>query len=91
MARSSLLTVDYIKNQIIKNIEACLKEAGTDLSRIISRRNYFIDLHEHLVTVGACWARVLEEPYPASTAIQVGALALKEALLEVEVVAEIPQ
>ena len=78
------------KTQIIDNLAACLKEAGTNFDNVVARRMYFTDIHSHLKPVGAAWAKVLKEPYPASTAVQVGALALKDALLEVELVAEIP-
>ena len=54
------------------------------------RRTYVTDIDAHLRTVSAAWAKVLTEPYPAATAVQVGALALKDALVEIDVVAEMP-
>ena len=50
-----------------------------------------MDIHAHLRPVSAEWTKVgTKEPYPAATAVQVGGLALPDALLEIEVVAEIP-
>ena len=84
-----MCVLNILQKQAIDNIEAILKEAGTDLSKIISRRTYFMNIQEHLGPTGAEWAKRVGEPFPAATAIQITCLALRDALLEIEVVAEI--
>ncbi|KAB8437385.1 hypothetical protein FH972_025064 [Carpinus fangiana] len=74
----------------IKNIEICLKAAGTDLQHVVRRRLYFIDIQAHLRIVDSVWGRYVDEPYPVSTAIQVGGLAKEGALIEIEVTAALP-
>lgn len=80
-----------IQYQAIRNIEAVLRAVGTDLSRIICRKSYYIDIHAHSAKVSAIWSKVQGEPYPATTAVQVGALAISEALIEMDCVAELPE
>ena len=62
---------------------------GTDLSKVVRRRLYFIDMKAHLRIVDKIWGDFVDQPYPVSTAIQVGALAKENALIEIEVTAGI--
>lgn len=58
---------------------------GTDLSKVLRRRLYLINMKEDLKTVDRIWSEFVDHPYPVSTAIQVGALAKEGALIEIEV------
>lgn len=58
---------------------------GTDLSKVVRRRLYFINMKEDLRIVDKIWGDFMDPPYPVSTAIQVGALAKEGALIEIEV------
>lgn len=73
----------------MRNIARCLESAGTDLSKVVRRRLYFVDIAAHMGIVDEVWGRFVGEPHPASTAIQVGALAKEGALIEIEVTAGI--
>ncbi|KAK2764914.1 hypothetical protein FQN54_008611 [Arachnomyces sp. PD_36] len=70
--------------QAVRNIEACLKAAGSSLDKIISRRIFITDMSQ-VFEVDAAWGRLLNAPYPVSTAIGVTTLTQKEAVVELEV------
>ncbi|KAI9714509.1 MAG: hypothetical protein M1820_000470 [Bogoriella megaspora] len=73
--------------QAIRNIQACLEAAGSNLDKVVRRRIYIIDM-KNFREVDGVWAGYFSEPYPVSTCVQIGALAKEGALVELEVEAE---
>jgi enamine deaminase RidA (YjgF/YER057c/UK114 family) len=81
---------DQLEN-VFRNLEAVLKEAGASLSDIASLNSYHVgDLEAQLATFVEAQGRWLGEPYPAWTAVGVTQLALKGALIEVSAIARRP-
>lgn len=59
------------------------------MGRIVARRVFLVNIHRDIPSVSKISAEFFEAPYAASTAVQVGALAAPDALVEIEVVAEV--
>ena len=71
----------------IKNIEAILKEAGSDLSKVVKTSVFLTDL-SNFATVNEIYASYFSAPYPGRSCYEVSKLP-KEALIEIEVIAMI--
>lgn len=67
-------------------VEAILKEAGYEMSEIVKATVFLADMAD-FARVNEVYARRMPEPFPARSAIQVGALP-KGALVEIEVIAK---
>lgn len=67
------------------SIEAILREAGTDLDRVVKTTVYFADLSD-FAAVNEVYSEYFKRPYPARSAVQAAALP-KGARIEVEVIA----
>lgn len=72
--------------QTFENIRAVLDEAGASPDSIVKLNVYLTDI-ANLREYGRIRAEFMSGPAPAGTAVQVGALAIPEMLLEVEAVA----
>lgn len=88
-------SIDFVAQarQALKNILTVLKEGGADASHITRMTWYFVDMEEYrasLKQLGAAYTEVLGKVYPAMTGIQVAGLVEKDARLEIEVTAIIP-
>lgn len=59
--------------QVLKNLNAVAKEAGTDLDSILKLTIYLIDLGDFAV-VNETMKRYFQKPYPARATVQVSAL-----------------
>jgi 2-iminobutanoate/2-iminopropanoate deaminase len=68
-----LLANQSTKDQAMKNIAACLEAAGSSMDKVVNRRLYIIST-DHLPAIQKVTTRYFEEPYPCSTAVQVGRL-----------------
>lgn len=78
--------------QAFENIGAALRLVGADFSRVIKLTNYLIDLRSDVQAFREIRDRYVNTASPpAGTTIQVPALARAGALLEVEVVALLPE
>ena len=79
--------------QALKNIVTVLHEAGAKPKHITRMTWYLIDLDEYnssLRQLGQVYHEVIGKVFPAMTGIQVAGLVEKDAKLEIEVTAVIP-
>jgi 2-iminobutanoate/2-iminopropanoate deaminase len=72
--------------QTLANLETVLREAGASLEAIVKLTVYLTDI-SRLREYGRIRAEAVPGPAPASTAVQVGALAIPGMMIEVEAVA----
>lgn len=71
--------------QCLRNVEAILAEAGTDISHVVKTTVYLSSITD-FVAMNEIYARHFTEPYPARSAVAVKDLP-KGALVEIEVLA----
>ncbi len=77
--------------QTFENIKAALAEVGATFKDVVKTNNYLTDLKQHLPIFREVRDLYLSGPHlPASTTIQISALAREGALLEIEVIAILP-
>lgn len=76
--------------QAMKNVEQLLKECGSDLSHIVKTTTYITDprFREPVYREVGKW---LKGVYPISTGLVVAGLAQPEWLMEIDVIAVIPE
>ncbi len=74
--------------QILQNLEAVLRAAGTDMNHIIKTTIYLTDM-AHFQTVNTIYGAVFSEAPPARSTVAVAALPLG-ALVEIEAIAALP-
>jgi 2-iminobutanoate/2-iminopropanoate deaminase len=72
--------------QIFENLELVLAAGGSSMRNVIKVVIYVTDM-ANFDKVMAMRARYFEPPYPADTIVQVGALALPELMIEIDVTA----
>jgi len=72
--------------QSLLNIEAILKAAGLSMRNVVKTTVYLSDMN-NFAAMNSVYSEFFAEPYPARSAVAVKTLP-KEALLEIEVVAE---
>ena len=72
--------------QALRNVGALLKAAGASFDNVVMLRVYLTDMR-HREALGKVRRQFMREPFPASTSIQVAALALPEQMVMVEAVA----
>ena len=77
-------------NQAMANVEQLLREAGSDLSHIVKTTIYITD-PRHREPVYQTVGRWLRGVHPVSTGLVVSGLAQPEWLVEIDVIAVIPQ
>ncbi len=71
--------------QSLKNAQAILREAGTDLSHVVKTTVFLSDI-ANFAPMNEVYAEFFSEPYPARSAVAVRDLP-KGALVEIEVIA----
>lgn len=71
-------------HQVLKNIQAILREAGTDFSKVVKFTIYLASIND-FETVNDIYGSYLSKPYPARATIEVSHLP-KGALVEMDVV-----
>ena len=77
--------------QTYENLEAALAEVGATFKDVVKTNNYLTDLKQHLPILREVRDMYVGGPNPpASTTLQISALAREGALLEIEVVAILP-
>jgi 2-iminobutanoate/2-iminopropanoate deaminase len=74
--------------QVYANLETALKAAGARFSDVVKMNTYILDMSK-APAVREVRARYFGETMPASTLVQVAALARPELMLEVEVIAAV--
>ncbi|MCH9672166.1 MAG: RidA family protein [Gammaproteobacteria bacterium] len=70
-----------------EGVRTVLEAAGGSLTDIVDIVSYHIDFHDHLATFFRVKDQYIKEPYPAWTAVGVSALARRNALVEIKVIA----
>ena len=76
--------------QVYKNLEAALAAAGASFKDVVKMNTYITDMSQAQVTRDVR-ARYFGETLPASTLVQIVALARPELMIEIEVIAAIAQ
>jgi 2-iminobutanoate/2-iminopropanoate deaminase len=82
-------TVTEQTGQVFKNIQAVLTEAGLTWDNVVKTTVFLSDMAD-FAAMNEVYARHFKEPYPARSAFAVKTLP-KNALVEIEVIAEINQ
>jgi len=80
--------------QALKNILAVLAEAGGRPEHVVRLTWYVIDRDEYfaaLAEVGAAYRELMGRNYPAMAVVQVGGLVERDARLEIEATAAVPE
>lgn len=78
--------------QALQNVLAVLAEAGGDARHLVRMTWYLVDKREYLARareIGAVYRELMDQNYPAMTAVQVAALIEDRAKVEVECTAVI--
>ncbi len=75
-------------HQVMRNLEAILRAAGTDFQHVVKTTIYLTDLSS-FQTVNSIYAQYVGDPPPARATVEVRALPLG-ALVEIEAIAIIP-
>ena len=73
--------------QSLQNVKAILEEAGLTMSNVVKTTVFMADMND-FADMNAVYAEFFAEPYPARSAVAVKTLP-KDALVEIEVVAEV--
>ena len=73
--------------QSLQNVKAILEEAGLTMKNVVKTTVFMADMND-FADMNAVYAGFFSEPYPARSAVAVKTLP-KDALVEIEVVAEI--
>ena len=81
------LGIEKQTEQVMDNLNAVLKEAGTDFSQAVKFTIYLSSM-ENFATVNEIYGKYLIEPYPARATIEVSRLP-KDVLIEIDVIAHI--
>jgi 2-iminobutanoate/2-iminopropanoate deaminase len=76
--------------QVFKNLQAALAAGGAKFSDVVKMNTYTTDM-SRVQAIREVRTRYFGSTTPASTLVQVGALARPELLLEIEVVAAVPE
>ena len=71
-----------------ENLQRILEAAGAKMSDVV-RLNYFLVDIQDLTKIGIAYRKYFGKHFPASTAVQIGALAMPEMRVEVEATAVI--
>lgn len=72
-------------HQVLRNLRQVLAAAGADFSNVVKTTVFLTDIGS-FATVNEIYASYFSEPYPARSAIQVGALP-RDVLIEIELIA----
>ncbi|MCM3740715.1 RidA family protein [Oceanobacillus luteolus] len=73
--------------QVMENLKAVLKEAGTDFSQAV-KFTIYLNSMEDFATVNEIYGNYLIEPYPARATIEVSRLP-KDVLVEIDCIAHV--
>ena len=72
--------------QVLDNLVAVLREAGTDLGRVVKTTVFLADMNE-FAAMNAVYEQHFRAPYPARSTVQVARLP-RDVRVEIEVLAE---
>lgn len=74
-------------HQVFKNLDALLKAAGSDMSKVVKTTVFIKNMNDFGV-INGIYAQYFTEPFPARSCVEVARLP-KDVLLECEVIAEL--
>lgn len=74
-------------HQVLRNLRQVLAAAGADFSNVVKTTVFLTDIGS-FAAVNEIYASYFSEPYPARSAIQVGALP-RDVLIEIELIAAV--
>lgn len=77
--------VEHQTEQVLKNLQAVLKAAGSDLDHVV-KTTVFLDSMDDFPAFNEVYASFFREPYPARATVEVSKLP-KGVLVEIEAVA----
>lgn len=73
-------------HQVMKNFQAVVAAAGMTMSDVVKITNYLVDVRDY-PAMAAVRQQYLQEPYPASTMVEVTGLLYPGLLVEIEGIA----
>jgi len=73
-------------NQTVRNISDVLKEAGCTINDVVKATVFLTDM-KHYAAMNEAYMKLFQAPYPARTCVEVSALPVDGALIEIEVIA----
>ena len=79
--------VEAQTRQVIANLRAVLRAAGTDLDRVVKTTVFLADMNE-FAAMNAVYAEYFQAPYPARSTVQVARLP-RDVRVEIEALAEL--
>jgi 2-iminobutanoate/2-iminopropanoate deaminase len=77
-------TIEEQTRQSLKNVEAIIKEAGSDMSKVIKTTVFLSDMN-NFAKMNEVYSEFFTDAYPARSAVEVARLP-KDALVEIEVI-----
>ena len=94
-SKGLLVATDFLgqARQALKNIVDVLAEANSKPEHIVRMTWYVVDRKEYLEaakTLGAAYREIIGPHYPAMTAVEVTALMVEQARVEIEATAVVP-
>ena len=76
--------------QVLENMKAVLEAAGATIDDVVKVSVFVTNLEEHFSQIHEVRSQYFKKDYPASTVVEVKALANKDLWIEMEAVAVIP-
>ena len=76
--------------QVLENIKSVLESAGATLEDVVKISGFCTNMEEQYTPIHEARAEYFKQDYPASTMVEVTALAQKDLLIEIEAIAVIP-
>lgn len=77
--------------QVLENIKAVLEAGGATLDDVVKVTVFVTNVADHFSQIHEVRAEYFKKDYPASTLVEVKALAHKDWLIEIEAVAVVPR
>lgn len=82
-------TIEEQAKQVFENLGQVLAAAGAGFGDVVKTTVFLTDL-ANFATVNEIYAGYFQQPYPARSCVQIGALP-KGSLLEIELIAKLPE
>ncbi len=76
--------------QVLENLKAVLEEGGATLDDVVKVTVFVTNVAEHFAQIHEVRSEFWKDGYPASTLVEISALANPELLIEIEALAVIP-